>query len=121
MTKSIIPPSDLADSAIFKRFQWHREAIDRAHLPGAAVMNFATKAHDISCGAKTILEILERDTLAESQGERQLLNASVQSDLLRMVIASLGMLNDSSESLFDWVHKHHMPIGAAVHNELVKA
>ena len=95
----------------FQPFQWHREETQNAALPGTAVMHFASEVHDISNGAHTILQILESDGLAESFEERKLLGESHRGYLLRMAIASLGMLGDRSQRLMDWAYEHHTPEG----------
>lgn len=99
------------DTAIFEPFQWHRDEVERAKLPGRAIMSFATKAQDISTGAKTILEILEADELAEDADRRRLLNEAHRGHLLRMVITSLGMLGETSDEIMEWAFEHHTPEG----------
>lgn len=102
--------ANLSASAIFEPFQWHMEETENANLPGGAVMRLATAAHDVSRGAQTILEIIERDGLT-GEGERRLFNDNVHGALLRMAITSLSMLGDKSDSIIEWAYKHHTPEG----------
>jgi hypothetical protein len=99
------------DAPIFEAFQWHQEETENASLPGGAVMRFATAARDISQGARTILEIIEIDGLAEEAGERKLFGDYVHGTLLRMAITSLSMLGDESDSIMKWAHERHTPEG----------
>lgn len=102
-----------SETAIFEAFQWHREETENTMLPGGAVMRFASAAQDLSLGAQTILEILERDSLAEEHGDRKILNNCDAGRLQRMVISSLRMLGDECEEIMEWAYEHHTPEGKA--------
>ena len=111
MAENIVSPTDAPDSPHFEPFKWHRDETEHANLPGGAVMSFATKARDISLGVQTILEIIERDSLAEDFGDKKLFSENHQSGLLRMAIASLSMLGIRSGEIIDWAYEHHTDAG----------
>lgn len=113
MAESILTPTTPDTSALFEPFQWHRKETENASLPGEAVMRFASEAQDISNGARTILEILERDNLMDHEEGRKLFNDNVRGSLLRMAITSLSQLSDSSDHLIDWAYKYHTAEGRA--------
>lgn len=100
-----------SNSAIFEPFRWHREETVNARLPGGAVMLFAGAVQDVSLGAQTILEILERDELAETSGDQKMLNKCDAGRLQRMAISSLRLLGEDAEEIMKWAYERHTPAG----------
>lgn len=100
-----------SNNVIFEPFQWHREETENAMLPGGAVMRFTGAVKDLSLGAMTILEILERDELAEEGGDPKILNKCDASRLMRIAIASLRLLGEDADEITEWAYEHHTPEG----------
>lgn len=114
--KTVAAPSPAIQQDDFRKvlhepFRWDYEVLAgrcQAAPELQAVASFAAKVYDVTSGARDVLGILEEDIINECCGDEfgrplpALLPTAVSGNLMRLVIASLGMLAAEAEKRGDW-------------------
>lgn len=113
MTEQDSNTQEIQKAPLFKRFQWHNDAVDNALIGGSVVMNYASKVRDIAGGACEILQIVEHDELAMEGGDRPLFSRGTHAQLMRMALTSLQTLVEDSEHIAEWAYERHTDEGKA--------
>ena len=108
--------NDDLKAPIFKEFKWHREDIEEAAIKGNTYAQLAGMVKDISSGCHTILEIIEYDSMQPAFGEKPLLHPYQISNLARLAIQSLVLLEKEADDGLDWIHKYKTKSGIASRN-----
>lgn len=119
MAKETVNDSEMTPedkTPVMEDFRWGMDAIyDRKHtVPMAAFAMFADTVRDITSGAATTLEIACRDETAANCADMEVLLSKVDiSNLERLSLAALKLLNEKAAELQDWAYDHHTPEGKA--------
>ena len=108
--------NDDLKTPIFKEFKWHRKDIEEAAIKGNTYAQLAGMVKDISSGCHTILEIIEYDSMQPAFGEKTLLHPYQISNLARLAIQSLVLLEKEADDGLDWIHKYKTKSGIASRN-----
>lgn len=90
---------------LHKAFEWSDPSACN-FIPAHASISFFNMTRDITMGAVTALQLVERCQLdADNYDDesRPLLSLSDQSALMRLTIGALQALNSSAEDLTEWV------------------
>ena len=111
-TKDFTSNDDIK-TPVFKEFKWHREDIEEAAIKGRTYTQLAGMVKDISSGCHTILEIIEYDSMQPAFGEKTLLHPYQISNLARLAIQSLALLEKEADDGLDWIHKYKTKAGVA--------
>ena len=111
-TKDFTSNDDIK-TPVFKEFKWHREDIEEAAIKGRTYTQLAGMVKDISSGCHTILEIIEYDSMQPAFGEKTLLHHYQISNLARLAIQSLVLLEKEADDGLDWIHKYKTKSGIA--------
>ena len=100
---------------IFTHFSWHRQELESANLPGTYLTSITGAVRDISSGVGSILELLEKNEMErECYDDQQIIfDRYVASNLARLAIRSLEMLNAEAERLTNHAWEIHTPEGRA--------
>lgn len=98
---------------IFEEFKWHSKEIESVEIEGRHYAKLAGMVKDVSNGCHTILEIIEFDSMQPAFNEKPLLNANQRSNLARLAIQSLVMLEHEADDGLDWIYNYKTKKGIA--------
>jgi len=110
-------PQDLASSAsapeastppepLFQPFQWLDSQSIAHELPAWPALELYSNTRDIASGVCTVLQILERQRLDAVTGTAPLFSPCDEGSLMRLAIASLGLLGLEAERFSELAQRH---------------
>src|SRR5450830_721012 len=97
-----------SDQAAFRPFSW----LTKSDSPSADAL--AEASQDIGNGIQLVLQMIEHSNISDDFVESPLLDKVQRSGLLRLAMASAGLLSDAAERHIRWVNENHnRPLASA--------
>lgn len=104
---------DIETSAQFRRFKWHRKAVEDIEVSGRVYAGMAGQIIDVTNGVGVILELLEFDGFQDDASQPRMLDSFQSSSLMRLAMESLRMLEGYAEDGLKWAYECHTEEGKA--------